>query len=82
MTLELPDRFSKKIPSNTKFLENLCSGSLVVPGGGTNEQIYMTKLMVTFQNFPNASKKSNRVSTTVKSHSDFKSLIINFTDTK
>jgi len=38
--------------SNTKFHENLSSGSRVVPCGWA----YMTKLMVVFRNFVNAPK--------------------------
>jgi hypothetical protein len=40
----------------------------------------MTKLIVAFQNFPNASKKNNQVSTTAKSNSDFKPFISSIVD--
>jgi hypothetical protein len=40
--------------SNTKFYENLTSGSRVVPYGRTDIQTDMKKLVVVFRNFENA----------------------------
>ena len=44
--------------SNTKFHENLFSGSRVVPCGRMDGQTDMTKLLVAFRNFANAPNKA------------------------
>ena len=58
MKFEFSRQFFVKC-SNNKFHENLSSGSRAVPCGQTD----MTKLIVAFRNFLNASKKAT-VSTT------------------
>jgi hypothetical protein len=42
--------------SNTEFHENPFSGSRVVPCGQTDGRTHMTKLIVAFRNFANATK--------------------------
>jgi hypothetical protein len=51
--------FSRQVferSSNIKFHENPSSGSRVVPCGQTDGQTGMTKLIVAFLSFPNASE--------------------------
>jgi len=59
MTLEFSGQIFLKY-SNTKFNENPCNGSRVFPCGWTdrwmNWQTDLTKLIIVFHNFANASK--------------------------
>jgi len=57
MKLEFSQQIFKKC-SNIKFLENPSSGSLFVPCRQTDRQTDMTKLIVAFCNFANASKSA------------------------
>jgi len=60
MNLEFSRQMFEKY-SNIKFRENPFSGSRVVPCGQTDGLTDMTKLILAFHNFKNASKKSPRL---------------------
>ena len=57
MKLEFARQFLKKKSWHTKFAENLPNERRIVPCGQTDGGTDMTKLMVAFRSFANASKK-------------------------
>jgi hypothetical protein len=60
MTLKFSQHIFEKHP-HIKFHENPLSESQIVPGGRTDGQAGMMKLVVTFGNFTEATKKQYRL---------------------